>query len=146
MAPKHEKILNTTDTIAERFTAWLGSPLSIVIHTIVFIAAFVFVLFGVPFDSVLLILTTAVSLEAIYLSLFIQMSVNRNTKSMAEIEEDIEEIAEDVEGIEKDIDEIEKDNDEDDLHDAETMKTLTVIQANMLELMKDIQALKQQKK
>jgi low affinity Fe/Cu permease len=160
MAPKHIKTLNSSETIAERFTSWLGSPVSIVVHTIVFIAAFALVLFGVAFDSVLLILTTAVSLEAIYLALFIQMTVNKNTRSLADVEEDIEEIAEDVEGIEKDIDEIEKDidemqedveeiekdADEDDRHDAETMKTLGAIQSNMLELMKDIQALKNQKK
>ncbi len=167
MAPKHKKILNTTETVAERFTAWLGSPISIIIHTIAFAAAFTLVAFGVPFDSVLLILTTAVSLEAIYLSLFIQMSVNKNTKSLADVEEDIEEIAEDVEGIEKDIDEIqedvegiekdideiqedvdeiEKDDEDDDLHDVATMKTLNQLQTDMKKLMEDLQTLKEQKK
>ena len=151
----------------KRFTAWLGSPISIFIHTLVFIAAFGMVLLNVPLESVLLILTTAVSLEAIYLSLFIQMSVNRNTKSLADVEEDIEEIAEDVEGIEKDIDEIqedvegiekdideiqedvdeiEKDEDENDLHDAATMKTLNILQDDIKKLMEDLQQLKDQKK
>ncbi|HEX3100094.1 MAG TPA: DUF677 domain-containing protein [Patescibacteria group bacterium] len=167
MAQKHEKISNTTELIAEKFTNWLGSTTSIVVHTIVFIAAFVFVIFGVPLNSVLLILTTAVSLEAIYLALFIQMSVNKNTKSLADVEEDIEEIAEDVEGIEKDIDEIqedvegiekdideiqedvdeiEKDDDEDDLHDKATMVTLNQLQTDMKKLMEDLQTLKDQKK
>lgn len=167
MAKKHKKILNSSETIAERFTSWLGSTTSIVVHTIIFIAAFVLVIFGVPFDSVLLILTTAVSLEAIYLALFIQMSVNKNTKSLADVEEDIEEIAEDVEGIEKDIDEIqedvegiekdideiqedvdeiEKDEDENDLHDAATMKTLNLLQNDIKKLMEDLQHLKDQKK
>lgn len=139
--------------LTERFTAWVGSPTSIIIHTIIFIAAFALVLFDVPLDSVLLILTTAVSLEAIYLALFIQMSVNKNTKSLADVEEDIEEIAEDVEGIEKDIDEIqedveeiEKDNDEDDLHDVATMNTLNTLQADIQKVMADLQALKDQKK
>jgi peptidoglycan hydrolase CwlO-like protein len=134
---------------------------------VLFIGAFALVLFGVKFDSVLLILTTAVSLEAIYLALFIQMSVNKNTKSLADVEEDIEdiaedveEIAEDVEGIEKDIDEIEKDidemqedveeiekdGDEDDLHDEETIKTLNILQSDIQKLMADIQTLKDQKK
>ncbi len=174
MAPKHEKVINRTEAIAESFTTWLGSPTSIAVHTVVFIGAFVFVLFGVPFDSVLLILTTAVSLEAIYLALFIQMSVNKNTKSLADVEEDIEEIAEDVEGIEKDIDEIqedvegiekdideiqedvdeiaedveeiEKDDAEDDLHDEATMKTLNTLQEDIKKLMEDLQTLKDQKK
>jgi uncharacterized membrane protein len=81
---------------------------------------------GVGFDKVLLILTTVVSLEAIYLSIFIQMSVNRQARRLREvsqdieeiqedveeIQEDVEEIAEDVEGIEKDIDEIQENVDE----------------------------------
>ncbi len=176
MAPKHEKIQNNSvaEVIAEKFTSWLGSTTSIVVHTIVFIAAFAFVLFGVPLDTVLLTLTTVVSLEAIYLALFIQMSVNKNTKSLADVEEDIEEIAEDVEeiqedvegiekdideiqedveGIEKDIDEIqedvdeiEKDEDENDLHDAATMKTLNTLQEDIKKLMEDLQTLKEQKK
>ena len=169
MAPKHEKIQSNSvaEVIAEKFTSWLGSTTSIVVHTIVFIAAFAFVLFGVPLDTVLLTLTTVVSLEAIYLALFIQMSVNKNTKSLADVEEDIEEIAEDVEGIEKDIDEIqedvegiekdideiqedvdeiEKDEDENDLHDAATMKTLNMLQDDIKKLMEDLQALKDQKK
>lgn len=165
MASKHKKILNVT--VAEKFTTWLGSPISIAVHTLLFAAAFTLVGFGVPLDTVLLTLTTAVSLEAIYLALFIQMTVNRNTKSLADVEEDIEEIAEDmeeiaedVEGIEKDIDEIEKDidemqedveeiekdNDEDDLHDVATMKTLNNLQTDIQKLMEDIQALKDQKK
>jgi low affinity Fe/Cu permease len=167
MAVKHDKKINATEVIAERFTSWLGSPTSIVVHTIVFIAAFALVWLGVKFDSVLLILTTAVSLEAIYLALFIQMSVNKNTQSLADVEEDIEEIAEDVEGIEKDIDEIqedvegiekdideiqedvdeiEKDDEEDDLHDKATMVTLNQLQEDMKKLMDDLQTLKEQKK
>ncbi len=160
MAPKHQKpVVSGVERLAAKFTAWLGSPASIIAHTFVFIGAFVFVLLGTPLNTVLLVLTTAVSLEAIYLALFIQMSVNKNTQSLAEVEEDIEEIAEDVEGIEKDIDEIEKDideiqedveeiekDDEDDLHDAETMKTLSELQNHMITITKEIQNLKEQKK
>ena len=156
---KHNKILKP-DTLTDKLTAWVGSPVSIAIHTIVFMAAFVLVIFGFSIDRILLVLTTAVSLEAIYLALFIQMSVNKNTKSLADVEEDIEEIAEDVEGIEKDIDEIEKDIDEiqedveeiekddeeDDLHDAATMKTLNELQTHMQKIMEEIQTLKEQKK
>lgn len=161
MAPKHEKpIARGVEAWAHRFTTWIGSPASIVVHTILFIAAFVFVLFGTPLNTVLLVLTTAVSLEAIYLALFIQMTVNKNTQSLADVEEDIEDIAEDVEGIEKDIDEIEKDIDEiqedveeiekddeeDDLHDEATMKTLNDLQKHMQQIMQEIQTLKEQKK
>lgn len=176
MAPRHKRIriTNGIESLAEKATQWIGSPISIVVHTIMFVLAFSFVYFGTPLDTVLLVLTTAVSLEAIYLALFIQMSVNKNTQSLADVEEDIEEIAEDVEGIEKDIDEIqedvegiEKDIDEiqvdvdemekdidkieeeeqkDNLHDQATMTTLNSLQANMQKLMDEIQALKEQKK
>lgn len=160
MAPKHQKILGPAENLTERFTTWVGSPISIVAHTLVFAGAFVLVIFNFPIDRILLVLTTAVSLEAIYLALFIQMSVNKNTKSLADVEEDIEEIAEDVEGIEKDIDEIEKDideiqedveeiekdEDEDDLHDEATMKTLNELQTHMQKIMEEIQTLKDQKK
>jgi peptidoglycan hydrolase CwlO-like protein len=68
--------------------------------------------FGVHIDTVLLVLTTAVSLEAIYLAIFIQMSVNENTESLEEVEEDIDEIQHDVDEIQHDVDEIQHDVDE----------------------------------
>jgi uncharacterized protein YoxC len=157
-----------------RITDAVGSGTSIVLHTIFFVGIFLLRLFGVSTDRIMLILTTAVSLEAIYLSLFIQMSVNRNTQSLEEVEEDVAEIQEDVEGIEKDIDEIQEDVDEmqedvegmekdideiqgdidkleeddaeDDMHTVATIKTLSQVQADLEKLMKDIEQLKTQKK
>lgn len=118
--PPEEK--PTTDMF-ERFsistTKWIGSKASLVLHTIFFVASFVLILFGVDVDTVLLILTTIVSLEAIYLSIFIQMTVNRHarrlkavSRDIEEIQEDVEEIQEDVEEIQEDVEEIEKDVDE----------------------------------
>jgi uncharacterized protein YoxC len=104
----------------ERLTAWIGSIPSLIAHTIVFVGAFLVAAIGLaPWDTVLLVVTTLVSLEAIYLAIFIQMSVNRAQQSLAEveadvagIEEDIEEISEDIEGIEKDVHEIEENIDD----------------------------------
>jgi len=153
MSPKPAKPQTTLERWAESFTNWIGSTSSLVVHTIVFIISFMLIFFGTPVDKVLLVLTTAVSLEAIYLAIFIQLTVNRNTQSLQEVEEDIDEIQEDVEGIEKDIDEIQEDVDkleedeaEDDLHDATTMKTLDTIRNDLQKLMQDIQNLKSQKK
>lgn len=150
---KQPKEQTKLESLAEKSTIWIGSTASLVVHTIVFIASFVLVLLGYDLDRILLILTTAVSLEAIYLALFIQMSVNKAAVSLAEVEEDIDEIQEDVEGIEKDIDEIqedvdeiEKDADEDDLHDEATMKALTQMQTDIMKVMEDLKALKDQKK
>lgn len=63
-------------------------------------------------ERVMLILTTLVSLEAIYLALFIQMTVNKHSEHIAEIAEDVDEIQEDIEEISEDVDEMQEDIDE----------------------------------
>ena len=60
----------------------------------------------------MLILTTIVSLEAIYLAIFIQYSVNQQARKITEVVEDIGEVTEDVDEISKDVEEISKDMDE----------------------------------
>src|SRR5688572_26639802 len=63
----------TIDTFALKSTAYIGSPASLVVHTLFFIGIFLLSIFGVEFEQILLILTTLVSLEAIYLAIFIQI-------------------------------------------------------------------------
>ena len=65
--------LNKAEILALTVTQAIGSITSVVIHTVLFLGAFTLVLLGVDLDRVLLVLTTIVSLEAIYLSIFIQM-------------------------------------------------------------------------
>lgn len=97
----------------ERITQGVGSVPSLVLHTIFFVACFLAVAFDwLGFSTMLLVLTTVVSLEAIYLAIFIQMTVNENTKSLREVEEDIDEIQEDVEELGEDLDEIQEDIEE----------------------------------
>jgi hypothetical protein len=94
-------------------TKWVGSVPSIILHTVFFAGSFLAVfLHAISFDRMLLVLTTIVSLEAIYLAIFIQMSLNLARESLREVEEDIDEIQEDVSEIEKDVDEIQHDVDE----------------------------------
>lgn len=92
----------------EKLTGWIGSIPSLIVHTLLFIAVFVAIELGFPEDKALLLLTTVVSLEAIYLSILIQMSVNRNTDSLEEVEEDLEEIQEDIEDIQEDVEDIQE--------------------------------------
>lgn len=100
-------------TTLEKVVAGVGSPLSLVIHTLIFAGFFVSAAVGlISFDMMLLFLTTIVSLEAIYLAIFIQMTVNQHTQSLREVEEDIDEIQEDVEEIGEDIDELQEDVEE----------------------------------
>lgn len=105
--------------ISNRMTRWIGSGASIVLHTIFFILCFLSVFFGVQFERMMLFLTTIVSLEAIYLAIFIQMTVNRNTEDLQVVGKDIDEIQEDIDEIQEDVDEIQKDVDEiqDDVDD-----------------------------
>jgi len=82
---------------ADRVIHWVGSLYSIAVHTFIFVASFLLVCFHVTsLDRMLLVLTTVVSLEAIYLAIFIQMSLNRATKAIQEVGQDIDEIQEDV--------------------------------------------------
>jgi septal ring factor EnvC (AmiA/AmiB activator) len=104
--------LTKAEELALAVTGWIGSIPSVLVHTALFIGAFVLVLLGVDFDRVLLVLTTLVSLEAIYLSIFIQMSVNYQTRAIANVEKDIDEIQEDVEEIQEDVEEMQEDVEE----------------------------------
>lgn len=88
--------LTSLAKVSIKLTELVGTPYSLIAHTVFFAGVFALRYLGVATDQILLILTTAVSLEAIYLAIFIQMTVNRNTQSLEEVEEDIEDIQEDA--------------------------------------------------
>ncbi|QIY83091.1 DUF1003 domain-containing protein [Chryseobacterium sp. NEB161] len=141
-----EERLSFLEKIANGIIWWVGSIPSLVLHTIFFIVSFALPVFGlVDFDKMLLVLTTVVSLEAIYLAIFIQMSVNKSSEHIEdlkddvnEIQEDIDEIQEDIEDISEDIDEIQEDieeiNDEEEDEDhserARTVMLKTKVSTN----------------
>lgn len=142
-------------------TRWIGSPASIIVHTGIFIASFMLA-FGhvVDWTTMLLVLTTIVSLEAIYLSIFIQMTINYTSQELEEVGEDIEEMQEDIGEIQEDVDELQEDvediseeveemSEEEQLIEAaeETRKTeqrnaLNAIQKDLNRLLSDIERLK----
>ncbi len=162
---KEEKIIRHT---ALRFTRWIGSPTSIVVHSIVFLSSFLAPFFGlVDWDRMLLVMTTLVSLEAIYLALFIQMTVNLTTEAVEDISEDVEEIQEDVAEIQEDVEDISEDVEEisedvegitedveemteeevaeeaeEERRKEEQKKTLAEIHTDLRKLMEDINRLK----
>ncbi len=144
LTKENEKKLSALEKVANGIIWWVGSIQSLVFHTIFFIICFALPIFNVvEFEHMLLVLTTIVSLEAIYLAIFIQMSVNKSSEHIEdlkedvneiqedidEIQEDIEEIQEDVEEIQEDIDEIQEDveeisEDEDDEDHSERARTV----------------------
>lgn len=147
-----EKILDLEklQEFALKAIKWLGSIESLIIHTILFVTFFILYLFGVDFNTVLLILTTVVSLEAIYLAIFIQMSVNIQSKKLEsvasdvegiqkdveEIQEDVEDIQEDVEDIQDDVEELSEDDDEEDEDYLRIKETMDKLLKEVLELKK----------
>ena len=152
-------------------TRWVGSPASVVLHTLVFIGCFLAAADGlIEFSEMLLVLTTLVSLEAIYLSIFIQMTINLTTQELQEVSEDIEEMQEDLGEIQEDMGEIQEDVGElqedveeisedveemsgeeeseeaaEEVRKAEQKKTLVDIQTDLRRLMNDIAKLQQPK-
>jgi uncharacterized protein YoxC len=140
----HEKkqiSISPIDRFSITATKWIGSTDSLVVHTVIFVIAFLLVLLGIPFERVLLVLTTIVSLEAIYLSIFIQMSVNRTTRKLRAVSKDIEEIQADVEGISEDVEEIQKDVEEisEDVEGIE--KDVDELQKDVEEISEDVEEL-----
>ncbi len=118
---------------ALKVTRWVGSPQSIIVHTIIFVGSFAAAWLGfLSFDRTLLVLTTIVSLEAIYLAIFIQMTINAQQESLEEVERDIDEIQED-------IDEIQEDVEEDEMRDVKEEKTLEELRAGLQKLMQSVE-------
>lgn len=146
---KKEEALNELEKLSFKMTSWVGTPVSVIVHSILFIGIFILFFFGLNLDQILLILTTAVSLEAIYLAIFIQMTVNRNTKALEEVEEDIEEIQEDVEGLEGDVEDISEEIEDiqaedvvTDMEEEQEKITLKNIEEDLEKLQSDISALR----
>lgn len=129
MKRKHTR---KTDGAIERLaitaTRRIGSPASIVFHTAFFVGIFALELLGFSSDRVMLILTTAVSLEAIYLAIFIQMSVNRQEERITEVGEEVEEISE----------EIEEDDREDARERAEDLRHIARIESAVETLLREV--------
>lgn len=143
--------------VALTVTRAIGSPASLAVHTVLFIGAFLATRSGlIGLDEMLLVLTTIVSLEAIYLSIFIQMTINYTTQELEEVGEDIDEIQEDIDEIQEDVGEIQEDVDElqEDVEDmteeekaeekaeADEKRTLDNIQADLRRLIEDVEKLR----
>lgn len=141
----------------ESVTTGIGSLASLVIHSILFVVILLIGSFHVlSWDTVLLVLTTGVSLEAIYLAIFIQMSVNQQSQVIKEVEHDVDEIKEDVgeiqedvgeiqkdiDAIEEDVDEIQEDDREESERDRIHQETLAAMSTNLKKLLDDIEKMK----
>lgn len=145
------------ETLALKTTKYIGSTYSLIIHSIFFVGIFSLQWLSFNFDQIMLILTTAVSLEAIYLAIFIQMAVNHQAHKLAEVSEDVEDISEDVEEISKDIDDIqenvedigeemEKDDEERSTRHMSHQEKIQHIEGILKELLVEVRELKEKEK
>lgn len=141
--------MDKLEIISEKIATWIGTPASILVHTFFFVGVFLLRFVGFDVEQILLIITTVVSLEAIYLSIFIQMSVNKTTQSLAGVEKDIDEIQEDVDDIQEDVEDIQEDVEdlnEDEEEDDEIIKTIKDIEGRLILLHKEVLDIKSKKK
>ncbi|MBP7006539.1 MAG: DUF1003 domain-containing protein [Candidatus Pacebacteria bacterium] len=143
---------------SEKLITWIGSMQSLVVHTIFFSSIFILGFSGiVDAEKVFSVTTNILSIEAIYLAIFIQMTVSKHSEDLEEVSEDIDEIQKDVDEIQEDVDEIQKDVDEiqEDVEDitedveehGENIQNplFAKIENNLAELMKEIAELKNKK-
>jgi peptidoglycan hydrolase CwlO-like protein len=143
-----EARLHALAAAIQKVIIWVGSPASLIVHTLAFVACFsVALLHWVDWNLMLTVLTNVVSLEAIYLAIFIQFSVNQQARSLKGVEEDVESIQEDVEelgehveGIKEDVEDIQEDIGEINEDTSEELRKRK--QAQMLEtLTNDVRAM-----
>lgn len=81
------------EKFALKITHWIGTPASLLIHSLVFTTVLVMMFVFDP-GKVLLVFTTALSMEAIYLTIFVQMSLNKASKTLIEMGENVDELME----------------------------------------------------
>lgn len=99
--------------IAKTLTQWIGTPQSIIAHTIFFTGMFLWWMFDASRrDHILLVLTTLVSLEAIYQMLFLQLTVNQHGKDLIEVKSAMDEVHETVEEMSETVEEIQENTQE----------------------------------
>ena len=122
-------------TLVEKMITSVGSGYSLILHTLIFLFFFLFASLGFfSWDTMLLVLTTLVSLEAIYLAIFIQMSVNRHAVELAEVSEDVEDIQEDIEEI--------SDETEEEQHERRQTVALEQLTKDLQRVLADLEQLK----
>ena|SRR3989344_8556625 len=79
---KYKDIFPDFDKTANKVAWFLGSNTSILLHTVIFQFFLILIILGFDTDTIMLFLTTIVSLEAIYLSIFIQRTTNKQSEKL----------------------------------------------------------------
>lgn len=121
-------------------TRWVGSPLSLALHTVFFAGIFILGFSGVLDPAFVFAITTNIlSIEAIYLAIFIQMTINYQAEALEEVQEDVEEIQEDVGEIQEDVEEMQEDV-------GEIQTDIDEVQKDVDELQEDVEEMSEEEK
>lgn len=95
------------EALAKKITQWIGTTQSIILHTIFFTGMGLWFLFDASRrDHILLVLTTLVSLEAIYQMLFLQLTVNLQGVDLTQVKSSMEEVNETIEEMQESVEEL----------------------------------------
>lgn len=132
MTKNEKRKIPQLEKISFKMTNWVGTPQSIIFHSLFFIGIFFLTFVGFKMEEILLILTTGVSLEAIYLAIFIQMTVNKTTVRLESVEDNLEDIQEDIDQIQE----------EDVLDEEGTEHSLTSIEKQLQKVIENLDHLK----
>jgi low affinity Fe/Cu permease len=89
------------EKLSRRATYWIGTTQCLITHLLICLIATILIPL-VGFEKVLLVTTTLLSWEAVFLAIFIQMAVNRHGTRIKGIEDDIDDILEDTEQLTED--------------------------------------------
>ena len=80
--PRSRPQTRRMEKVADQITNALGSTWSVIVHTLIFVGIFALLFLDVPLHTILLVITTMVSFEAIYLAIFIQRSANKQSQRL----------------------------------------------------------------
>lgn len=98
-----ERYNSLGERIATRIIDWIGTTSSLLLHSIVFLIFMILIISGYQTQTVMLVLTTGLSIEAIYLAIFIQISLNKNNKILEEVCEEVVELKEEENDVISDL-------------------------------------------
>lgn len=99
----------------QKIISSVGTFRSLILHSVFFIVMLTLPFFGVDPTLSLLILTTVVSLEAIYLNIITLMGVNRHADEQAKthavlttLEETIDDVQETIEDVQETVEDVQE--------------------------------------
>ena len=120
------------EKFAQKVTHWLGTPASLAFHTVFFFGMLLWcILDKKDRETLLLIFTLAVSLEAIYQMIFLQMTANKQGKELTEVKSTVAEVHESVETVQEAVETVQETV-------GEVQETMTEVQETVVDIHEDV--------